>query len=184
MRCRKRERVMIILLIISFCLGFGYSTIMRDISSESVYAEEPEVIQMELDNSLYPPTPTVVIIEDNTDPETVLTEDEKILIAKVVYAEAGNQDYIGKRLVVDTILNRVNDPAFPDTVTGVIYQPHQFAHPMGVYTPECYGAVEAECKERLDYDVLWFRKYKYHTYGRPAYQHGDHYFNWRASNEQ
>lgn len=189
MYSRKYKRIMIGLLALSFGLGFGYSTVIHDMCTPVKAAEcktvEREVISLDLENSITPPPVIVVeMISDEVQYETELTEYEKELIAKVVYAEAGNQDYVGKRLVADTILNRVNDPAFPDTVAGVIYQPHQFAHPAATYTPECYGAVEAECKERLDYDILWFCNYKYLPYGIPAYQHGAHYFTWRANNEQ
>lgn len=54
---------------------------------------------------------------------------EMELLAQLVEAEAGNQDFEGKCLVVDVILNRVESPDFPNTITEVIYQkdPIQFS---------------------------------------------------------
>lgn len=111
--------------------------------------------------------------------ETELSDNDKELIARVVMSEAPYEDMIGKRLVVDTILNRVDSPAFPNSVYGVVYQDGQFFKAVN-YNPECMDAVELETYERLDYDVLWFCADGYHPYGTKAYQHGGHYFNWRT----
>lgn len=111
--------------------------------------------------------------------ETELSDNDKELIARVVMAEAAYEDIIGKRLVVDTVLNRVDDPAFPNTVSGVVYQDQQFYRAVS-YSPECMDAVEHEIYERTDYDVLWFASSGYLPYGTKAYQHGGHYFSWRT----
>lgn len=111
--------------------------------------------------------------------ETELTDNDKELIASVVMAEGAYEDMIGKRLIVDTILNRKDSPAFPDTVHGVVYQDNQYYRAMN-YSTECMDAVELECYERLDYDVLWFAADGYLPYGTRAYQHGGHYFCWRT----
>ena len=41
---------------------------------------------------------------------------------RIVEAEAGGEDRTGKLLVANVIINRVNDDAFPDSVTEVIFQ--------------------------------------------------------------
>lgn len=48
------------------------------------------------------------------------------LLAKCVYAEARGESYVGKVAVAAVILNRVDDPAFPNTIAGVVYQPWAF----------------------------------------------------------
>lgn len=48
------------------------------------------------------------------------------LIARAVYGESRGEVYLGKVAVAAVILNRVDDPAFPNTVAGVIYQPGAF----------------------------------------------------------
>lgn len=52
---------------------------------------------------------------------------EARLLMKVAQAEAGNQGTDGMWLVMSVILNRTESPDYPDTVTEVIYQPHQFS---------------------------------------------------------
>lgn len=62
------------------------------------------------------------------EPEQVMyytTEDAEI-IAKTVWGEARGCTPEGQAKVVWTILNRVDDDRFPDTIQGVVTQPHQF----------------------------------------------------------
>ena len=54
------------------------------------------------------------------------TYDEAQLLMKVAEAEAGNQGEDGMWLVMSVIVNRVNDDTFPDNVTDVVMQKHQF----------------------------------------------------------
>ena len=48
------------------------------------------------------------------------------LLAKCVYAEARGEPYTGQVAVAAVILNRVANPNFPNTISGVIYQPWAF----------------------------------------------------------
>lgn len=108
--------------------------------------------------------------------ETNYTEEEIELMARVVHAEAGNQDPIGKRLVADVIINRVNSDSFPSTVYEVAMQKSQFAV-SDEYTDEDMDAVLQEIPEQMDTEILYFRTGKYHGFGTPAYIHGAHYFS-------
>lgn len=110
--------------------------------------------------------------------ETLKTYDdyEIALMAKVVRAEAGNQDDVGKRLVVDCILNRLDSDNFPNTIKGVIEQKNQFeSYPW--YTQDDWDAVADEIVDRTDDEIVFFRTDRYSTHGEPAYQYGDHYFS-------
>ncbi len=109
-------------------------------------------------------------------PETKLNIDEEELLAKVVHAEAGNQDMTGKRLVVDCVLNRIDSDEYPNHVFGVVLQEGQFVR-SETYTDDDMEAVQKELKERLDYDIIFFRTNHYHDFGTPTYQHGDHFFS-------
>lgn len=51
-----------------------------------------------------------------------LSEREEYLLAKIVQCEAGNQKIEAKEAVVMTILNRVDDTRFPNTIEEVIRQ--------------------------------------------------------------
>ena len=48
------------------------------------------------------------------------------LLARVISAEARGEPYSGQVAVGAVILNRVEHPAFPNTVAGVVYQPGAF----------------------------------------------------------
>ena len=74
--------------------------------------------------------------ETELEPEVVEEEKEDILkleyndynvLLKIVEAEAGGEDTIGKIMVANVILNRVNSDHFPNTVTEVVYQKSQFS---------------------------------------------------------
>lgn len=164
-------------LLFGMCLG---SLIEMDNQEPVVITQIREVEKIE---RVEIPTEKVVTVEvQKVIPrkiETELKDYEKELIARVVMAEAAYEDMIGKYLVVDTILNRVDDPAFPNTVYGVVYQDQQF-YKAAYYSAECMDAVEHEIYERMDYDVLWFASSGYLPYGTKAYQHGGHYFCWRS----
>lgn len=51
-----------------------------------------------------------------------LDEQEYQVLLRIVEAEAGGEDTVGKMLVANVIMNRVNSGIFPATVTGVVYQ--------------------------------------------------------------
>lgn len=48
------------------------------------------------------------------------------LLARLIHAEAQAEPYLGKVAVGAVILNRVNSPSFPNTLSGVVYQPKAF----------------------------------------------------------
>jgi len=48
------------------------------------------------------------------------------LLAKCIYAEARGEPYVGQVAVGAVILNRVRSSSFPNTISGVIYQPWAF----------------------------------------------------------
>lgn len=66
--------------------------------------------------------------ESSPEPETTesryaeITEDERDLIARVVYLEARGECAEGQQAVAEVILNRVAADNFPDNVSDVIYQ--------------------------------------------------------------
>lgn len=68
---------------------------------------------------------------DMYDSEEQIAEEVRLgemeLLAQLVEAEAGNQPFEGKCLVVDTVLNRVESDDFPDTITEVIFEPGAFS---------------------------------------------------------
>jgi len=61
----------------------------------------------------------------NSSSNTAVQADVQLL-AKLIYAEARGEIYRGKVAVAAVVLNRVDDARFPNTISGVIYQPKQF----------------------------------------------------------
>ena len=62
------------------------------------------------------------------------------LVSSIVYCEAGNQCYAGKKAVAIVVMNRVKSNKFPDTIEKVIYQSGQF-------TPAHSGSLKSALKK-------------------------------------
>ncbi|MEF3304894.1 spore cortex-lytic enzyme [Paenibacillus sp. GYB003] len=55
-----------------------------------------------------------------------LSAQDLKLMANAVYGESRGEPYVGQIAVAAVILNRVKSPSFPNTVSGVIFQPGAF----------------------------------------------------------
>ncbi|MDE7430682.1 MAG: cell wall hydrolase, partial [Lachnospiraceae bacterium] len=165
----------------------------------------PETVQEE---TMPPETvvPETVLSEPETqetvspEPETAvynavnveITDSDYYWLTKIVEAEAGNQDEIGKILVVNVIINRVKSDAFPNSIKSVIFQnngrTYQFEP---VKNERIYDMNPTEntisCIERAlageDYSrgALYFtmrtsNKSWFNTSLTLLFVHGDHYF--------
>ena len=135
-------------------------------------------VQIEVE-PIFTPAP----VETPVVEELPLTQEEIELIAQVTMAEAEGEPEEGQRLVIDTILNRVDDPHFPDTVYDVVYQKNQFTCMWNGRFDACYvkdelvDLVAEELRERTNLDVVFFRTRQYSAYGVPMFQVGHHYFS-------
>ena len=58
--------------------------------------------------------------------EVTFTEDDRYLLANLIYCEAGGEPYEGQVAVGAVVINRVLSSVFPNTLSGVIYQSGQF----------------------------------------------------------
>ena len=54
------------------------------------------------------------------------TENNVNLLARLISAEARGEPYVGQVAVGAVVLNRVEHPSFPNTISGVIYQSGAF----------------------------------------------------------
>ena len=167
--------------------------------AETVYAAESGLDEAVPDEGTYPAYGIHRQMHDIAVFNTVINEqnDEDVvcddyigedleLLAALVHAEAGNQDMVGKRLVADVVLNRVASDKFPNTISGVIYDPGQFSPVRnGSLTRALNGGTTAEDREaarlalvegRIDTTILYFCAGGY-GYGTPAYKHGAHFFS-------
>lgn len=149
--------------------------------SEMIFDDEELVVYDGVDKKL------LVISDDNNigcdESDVSLSTEEIELIALVTMAEAEGEPEEGKRLVIDTILNRVDFGEFPSTVTEVIYQPEQFSSMWNGRIDDCYvmeeicQLVEEELKCRLNNEVMFFTAGGYGKFGVPMFQVGNHYFS-------
>lgn len=142
--------------------------------------EEP-VVEEELIEPMIIEEPMVV--EEEETIELPFTDEEIDLIALVTMAEAEGESEEGKRLVIDTILNRVDHEDFPDSVTEVVYQPNQFTSMWNGRIDRCYvdeyirELVVGEIEKRTNTEVMFFTAGKYGKYGEPMFTVGNHYFS-------
>lgn len=130
------------------------------------------------------PVVTYIPIEDISESSAEeIAEEDISLIALVTMAEAEGECEKGKRLVIDTILNRMDSEHFPDTAYDVIYQPYQFSSMWNGRVDRCEvqddicQLVKEELKVRTSYDVIFFTAGCYSDYGVPMFQVEHHYFS-------
>lgn len=128
------------------------------------------------------PVPEYEVTEADLRVEQYREEIE--ILAYCTMAEAGNQEELGKRLVIDCILNRVESEYFPgDTITDVIKTPGQFeVVSRGTLYTHCptddiYQLAEEEILHRTNREVVFFKLNGYHSCGDPWQQVGAHYFS-------
>ncbi|WP_066051759.1 cell wall hydrolase [Robertmurraya korlensis] len=77
-------------------------------------------------------------------PAASLSASDKDLLARLVSAEAKGESYAGKVAVATVILNRVNHPDFPNTVSEVVYQIDQGFY---AFTPVQNGTINQAADE-------------------------------------
>ena len=131
----------------------------------------------------YIPEAKVELIVEKPKEEPSMSEEDKKLLALVTMAEAEGECEKGQRLVIDTILNRVDSKRFPNTVREVIYQKNQFTSMWNGRVDRCYvkkdiyKLVEEELESRKNSEVLFFTAGRYGDYGTPMFSVGNHYFS-------
>ena len=139
--------------------------------------------------NIHTETPIVkTLVQEPSDILDTLNPAELDLFARCVESEAGNQGLYGKQLVADVILNRVNSPNFPDTISEVILQcgkngVWQFsvagdgALEHAVPTEETYEAIRTELTQVQYPSLMYFSAEGFLPYGTPWQKVGGHYFN-------
>lgn len=95
--------------------------------------------------------PEIEIIIPYVEPTPVATGIDNYsrqLLAEITWHEAGSNwiSQYNKAKVVAGVMNRVNDPRFPNTVYDVLVAPNQFTG----YWPGCYTPSQA-CYDAVDY---------------------------------
>ncbi len=81
------------------------------------------------------------ITSSNNKTSTTSNNTDLNLLSKLVYAEARGEPYKGMVAVAATVLNRVSNSKFPNTIAGVIYQ-------SGAYTCVADGQINLAANEQ------------------------------------
>lgn len=122
-----------------------------------------------------------------SEPESAtFAQSDLDLLAALVWAEAGDQPLPdGLCYVCDVVLNRVDSPAWPNTIREVIYQPGQFSvvnngaldRAYGNAPQVAYDTVLSQLQSRYNYDIIYFSM-NYLANGQFAFVHGTHWFGY------
>lgn len=142
-----------------------------------------EAQESETDSFIFDEYDTEAETATHTADVRIISDEELELLALVTMAEAEDESELGKRLVIDTVLNRVDSPHFPNTIIDVIYQKHQFTSMWNGRYKQTYvddyvrNLVLEELKDRTNSDVIFFRMDRYSDYGTPLFKEDGHYFS-------
>lgn len=148
------------------------------------YVEEPVIFE---EPTTEAPVSEIIVETEYIETEPPVyscsaTDDEIMLIARIAECEAGYVEE-GRRYVIDVILNRVDSPDFPDSISGVIYQSGQFSVVSSgaiwnvSISDDRLELVKAELTSRSNYEVGYFRAGYYGPYGTPLFECGGNYFS-------
>lgn len=109
-------------------LGYYYGNIDGKFGNDTKKA----VIQFQKDNNLS--ADGIVGIKTlealgigKSSNNSTFTESEISLLARIISAESRGEPYEGQVAVGAVILNRIDHPSFPNTISGVIFQPLAFS---------------------------------------------------------
>lgn len=201
---RRLQSSIVVSLIFALSLCAGWSTVEETITPPVEYVAETDIIRVVtpvIPKEVLNPKPEKISVEktvetmpkpdpveiqgvvEKPEPEISMSKEDMKLIAHMTMAEAEGESEYGQRLVIDTILNRVDSGTFPDSVYGVLYQPYQFSSIKDGRFARChvkkelYELVVEEVQNRTNYDVIFFRTGHYSEYGTPMFKEGAHYFN-------
>ena len=107
------------------------------------------------------------------------------LLNNITEAEAGNQSELGKRLVIDTVLNRIDSDRWRDdyTIWEVVAHPGQFeTYSNGAYLKVCLDEriselIVEELLNRTNTEVMYFKTGGYFSGLPELFVEGDHWFS-------
>ena len=163
-------------------LGFMMAMVGYIYSDKAVSANTNQTTGYIVVRTNKPETTTRTEVRDISSTD-LITMDDAVLIAKLVLAEAEGESEMGKRLVIDTVLNRLESEDFPNTVYDVVYQPYHYDPAwdgrIDLFSEldDAFKLVVDEIHNRTNSEVLYFRTDKFHEFGTPMEQVGNHYFS-------
>lgn len=169
------KKLMVVAALIPMCLALSASTPQKE---NLYYSQISNLMVNDTDYDAF-----AEMVCERYKKTIPLTEEEIELISIVTMAEAEGECELGKRLVIDTILNRVESDRFPNAVADVIYAKNQFSSMWNGRADRCYvkediyELVKQEAVSRTNEDVLFFTSIGYLSFSKPLFQVGHHYFS-------
>jgi N-acetylmuramoyl-L-alanine amidase len=102
----------------------SYTILLEPITATPVQSSEEsrEIASSKVTNSLSIEETSNKISRGSRE----FTNEDIELLARVIHGEARGEDFEGQVAVGAVVVNRLNDPRFPDTIQGVIYQKGAF----------------------------------------------------------
>lgn len=130
------KKYVILLLMVNVILGVAFITVKERemlITAGTVYerdanetvgmaASNAECVSVVRNKAVISGNQPLLILQSVEKECDIISEEEKWILCKIVEAEAGTEDRIGKILVANVVLNRLENERFPDTVEGVVFQ--------------------------------------------------------------
>ena len=111
--------------------------------------------------------------------------DDMEMVALVCVSEAEGESEYGKRLVIDTIFNRLDSEYFPNNIHDILYAPNQYECVSNgridrvEYNVYIANLVLEEYQHRTNTEVIYFRTDHYFDFGKPLFSEGHHWFSGR-----
>lgn len=107
----------------------------KEAEQKAIEAEKALALAAEKAKQTTPPktlyfTKTELLTQEEKDKATWsydVSDEELLMLQKIVMAEAEGEPYEGKVAVANVVLNRLRSANYPDTIEGVIYQKYQFS---------------------------------------------------------
>ncbi len=189
-----KKNISILLSITAICMNLLIWSYVNDIHEQveiqilnnSNDLKTEEIAMVEVDNDKEEVTNIEHALEETLHNDVELekiSQDELELLSLLTMAEAEGESEEGQRLVISTVLNRVDSEHFPNSISEVILQKNQFTSMWNGRVERCEvredisNLVLDELDNRSDYDVIFFNSNNYSAYGKPLYKEGNHYFS-------
>lgn len=160
-------------------------TLKERINIYGIYIKNVEVEPIDVQEVEEMESNTNIIVTDipcYTHGITSITQDEYNLLCRVAMSEGGGLDIEAIIAIVETILNRVASPNFPNTIKSVIYQKNQYWTGNNGEPNERVDQAVAYCLEVQTHpsNMYYFRTGHYHKFAKNYKKIDGVYFSLRA----
>ncbi|MBQ3165059.1 MAG: cell wall hydrolase [Lachnospiraceae bacterium] len=120
-----QKKCILLLLINVLCTGLLWVARTSEVKGqEALKMEQKEMTSVvTIEDKPIVSVPREIRLQEMVPQYVIKVSEQDIeCLMRIVEAEAGCEDRIGKLLVANVVINRVRDEAFPNTVTEVVYQ--------------------------------------------------------------